>query len=517
MTGPTAMRLSELAAAAQGRVVGGDATVSGLALDSRRVAPGDLFFALPGGRADGMQFVADARARGAVAVCASQPVEGVPTLVATDPRAVLGRISATFHGDPASRLRLVGITGTLGKTSTALLVLSALGASGRGVGVVGSLGVKARGVADPTIAERLPDTNGMTTPDAPTLHGALRLLVDAGVETVAMEVTSHALAQRRVDGICLQLGLLTNLVPDEHLEFHPSAEHYLRTKARFFDLLGPGAPIVANADDALVRDMVTQALARTPRPVVWVSMDARDGAHVRVESLRWDGRGAAFDLVVAQPLPRLDGGEVEAARLPLVLPVFGVQQVGNALLAATAALIAGASPDGLAAAVAEVEPMKRRMQVVRRERPLVVDDTSGNPETLRAVFESARALRHARLRVAFGIRGTRGREINRRLAMTLAGLVTAHADHAPITLVVTASDDVADERNRVLPEERETFLQALDAARAPYTFEPTLAAATERLADETSAEDLVLLLGAQGMDESARLMLAALARRGMGG
>ena len=511
----TSMRLSALAAVAQGSVEGDDVVVTGLALDSRRVAPGDLFVALAGSRADGLGFVEDARARGAVAACATRPIPGMATLVVADPRAVLGRISAAFYGEPAGELRLVGITGTLGKTSTALLVLSALGASGRGVGVVGSLGVKARGVADASLAGRLPDTNGMTTPDAPTLHRALRLLVDAGVETVAMEVTSHALAQRRVDGLCLQLGILTNLVPDEHLEVHPSAEHYLRTKARFFDLLASGAPIVANVDDDLVRDMVAQAVARVRRPVVWASMDARGDAHVRVESLRWDGGGAAFDLVVARPLPRLDGGEVAPARLPLVLPVFGVQQVGNALLAATAALIAGASPDGLAAAVAEVEPMRRRMQVVRRARPLVIDDTSGNPETLHAVFESARALPHARLRVLFGIRGMRGREINRRLAMALAGLVTAHADHAPVTLAVTASEDVADERNRVLEEERDAFLQALDAARASYDFEPSLAAAAERVVDGVTADDLVLLLGAQGMDESARLTLAALERRGL--
>lgn len=508
------MRLSELARAARASYEGDhDVDITGLALDSRRARPGDLFFAIAGTRADGAGFVADAVAHGAVAACATHPVPGVPTVVVPDVRAALGRMAAAFWGNPAERVQLVGITGTLGKTSTALLVLSALGASGHGAGIIGSLGVRARGVDDPTLAARLPDTDGMTTPDAPTLHRALRMLADAGVATVAMEVTSHALAQHRVDGLCLKLGVMTNLVPDEHLEYHGSPEQYLKTKARFFDLLETGAPIVANGDDPLVRDMVRDAVGRRAHPVVWVSVDGHPDASVKVSELRRDAAGSTFALEVARPLPRLAGGTVGPVTVPLVLPVFGVQQVGNAALAATAALIAGASPEGLSAAVAEVEPMRRRMQIVRAAAPLVVDDTSGNPETLRAVFESVRALPHRALRVVFGIRGMRGKEINRRLAMSLAGLVTARGSEEPVRLVVTASEDTADARNRVLDEERDVFLRAMDAARARYEFEPTLRGAIARALDGLADDDLLLLLGAQGMDESARLATEALDAR----
>jgi UDP-N-acetylmuramoyl-L-alanyl-D-glutamate--2,6-diaminopimelate ligase len=502
------MQLSTLARAAGLPFEGTDVEVGGIAFDSRRVGPGDLFVALPGTKVDGTRFVDEARQRGAVAVCATRPIDGVPSVVAADPRDALGRLSAAWYGDPARRLALVGITGTLGKTSTAQLVLAALGASGRPVGVVGSLGVQASGAADPELAVQLPSTDGMTTPDAPTLHRAFRLLADAGVRTVAMEVTSHALAQGRVTGLVLQAGVMTNLVPDEHLDFHGTPEHYLRTKARFFDLLADGAPVVANIDDPLVRDMVAEAVARRPRPVVWVTTEDGADAAVCACDQEWDLRGSRFTLDVRQPLPRVDGGEVAPVRVPLTLPVFGVQQIENAALAATAALLAGASPDGLARAVASVAQVRRRMQVLRERAPIVVDDTSGHPETLRAVFASVRALPHRALRVVFGIRGMRGVEINRRLAESLGGLVRQHGERVPVTLVVTASEDAADARNRVSAEERAEFLGHL--GEVPHTFEPTLAAAVPRLLAGVAPDDLVLVLGAQGMDRAGEMVLRTL-------
>lgn len=506
--------LADLARRAGLTLAGDDATVTGLAIDSRKLRAGDLFVALPGTKADGLAFVEDARARGAVAVCAERAVAGVPTIVAADVRVALSRLAALWYDEPARDMRLVGITGTLGKTSTAQLVLAALGASGRPVGVIGSLGVQARGTADDAaLAPTLPSVDGMTTPDAPTLHRALRLLHDAGVRTVAMEVTSHALGQRRVAGLVLQVGAITNLVPDEHLEYHPDPADYLATKIRFFDHLEPGAPIVANADDALVRDMIGTVLAKDPQhPVVWVSTEERPDATVQVRDLAWDARGARFTLVVRQPLPLHGGATLAPVALPLVLPVFGVQQVENAALAATVALVAGASPDGLARAVATVAPMRRRMQVLRERGPAVVDDTSGNPATLRAVFESVRALPHARLRIAFGIRGLRGAEINRRLARTLGELVRQRAAEGPVHLVVTACEDAADARNRVTPDERDAFHRALAPALGdvPHAWEPTLAGAVDRLLDGVAPDDLVLVLGAQGMDSAGERVLARL-------
>jgi UDP-N-acetylmuramoyl-L-alanyl-D-glutamate--2,6-diaminopimelate ligase len=490
------MTTAELARALDATLVGADVEVTGIAVDSRSVRAGDLFVVQQGARNDGARFVADARRAGAVAACAATAIAALPTIVVADPRVAAPRLAAAFFRHPARELTLLGITGTLGKTSTALLIESALAASGVPVGVIGSLGVR--------IGDRVIDT-GMTTPDAPAIHAALRAMADAGVRMAAMEVTSHGIAQRRVAGLTFALGVFTNLVPDEHLEYHRTPEDYVRTKARFFDMLEDGAPLVLNADDARVRARALLALKRRQRPVIGVSAEGTKDASVRVTGLRSDAAGSAFALEIGAILPRVDGSRVERGSLPLVLPVFGRHQVANAALAATAALVAGASPEAITEAVAEQAAIPRRMEIVRTDAPVVVDDTVGNPRTLAAVFESIAAIPHRHLRIVFGIRGSRGVEINSRLGTALATLVAQRTRDLPVRLVVTASIDAAGPRDRVGGSEGEALLAPLRAAAVAFDYEPTLAAAVRRALEGSGAGDLVLLLGAQGMDRAAEL------------
>jgi UDP-N-acetylmuramoyl-L-alanyl-D-glutamate--2,6-diaminopimelate ligase len=525
-------------AAAVGASVDEEVPITGIAHDSRRVRAGELFVALPGMVKDGAEFVLEAARRGAAAACIAREarprLDGarLPLIRVENPRSALARLAAAFYGDPAGRLCLIGVSGTLGKTSTTLLVQAALVASaaGDGVGVVGSLGARVSGRAGGRVGGALPDLDGMTTPDAPALHQALRVMADAGVRTVAMEVTSHALAQHRVDGLTFALGVLTNLVPDEHLDFHGTAEHYLATKARFLDQLAPDAPLVFNADDRLVRRMVASWLGRQPRPVIGVSLGeaarvmdkdpddlaARDAA-VAVEELRWDAGGSSFVLAVKRQLPRLDGAVVPEVSVPIVLPVLGIQQVTNAALAAAAALVAGATPEAVTHALAEMAPVRRRMEIVRDTRPLVIDDTAGHPDTLRAVFASIAPIARSGLRVLFGVRGARGVEINERLATTLAELIGERAREESVKLVITWSEGTASPRDGVTPEERDAVLRTVDATleRLPHTGdlraipEPTLAGAVRAVLDGVRHDELVLLLGAQGMDGAAELVLTS--------
>jgi UDP-N-acetylmuramyl tripeptide synthase len=196
----------------------------------------------------------------------------------------------------------------------------------------------------------------------------------------------------------------------------------------------------------------------------------------------------------------MDGGVVDSGAVPLVLPVLGIHQVANAALAAVVALLAGGTPTGVTESVAEQAPIRRRLEIVRQADPVVLDDTVGNPRSLDAVFETIRAIPHRGLRIAFGIRGSRGPGINRRLAGALADALRG-ADR-PVHLVVTASEDTAGLRDRVKPEEREAMLEVLGAEGVPFTYEATLAEAVRRAVAGTGDGDLVLLLGAQGMDRA---------------
>jgi UDP-N-acetylmuramoyl-L-alanyl-D-glutamate--2,6-diaminopimelate ligase len=494
--------LSELARALELPFHGPDVEVHGIAVDSREVRPGDLFVAQLGARADGATFVPEARDKGAVAVCSAARVPGIPTIVAPDPRGTVPRLAAALYRHPSSELRLIGITGTLGKTSTALLVQSALAADGARVGVIGSLGVRVQG--------RVADT-GMTTPDAPAIHRALRRMVDAGVTTAVLEVTSHGIALRRVAGLRFALGALTNLVPDEHLDFHGTAADYLRTKARFFDMLEERAPLVVNHDDGRVQSLVAEAEVGDRRPVVTVSAHGDPEAAAAVVGLRSDAAGSAFALEIRRPLPRMDGGTCPPGAIPLVLPVLGVHQVANAALAAVVALLAGGSPTAVTESVAEQAPIRRRLEIVRQANPVVLDDTVGNPRAVVAVFETIRAIPHRALRIVFGIRGSRGPGINRRLAAALAATLQ-RADH-PVQLVVTASQDTAGPRDRVKPEERDALLEVLRAEQVALVYEPRLADAIRRAMAGAGEGDLVLLLGAQGMDAAAGITRSILESR----
>ena len=481
------MRLSALAKAAGARIEGGDTEITAVTHDSRAVRPGTLFVAIPGATVDGMQFVPQAVAAGAVAVCAVTPVAGTPTLVTDDPRSALALLAAELHGHPDRELALVGLTGSLGKTSTALLTEAALTGDGDLVGVIGSLGIRlGRSVVE----------TGMTTPEAPAIHGALRAMVSRGARIAVMEVTSHSIRLRRVRGLEFAAGALTNIVPDEHLEFHPTPEHYIRTKMQFFDMLAPGAPLVVNVDDEVAR-RVTRDLSR---PVIDVSTNGAAAAHVTARLETMDGDGSRFTLRVHVPLPGASGTSVQPITLPLQIPLLGNQQVANAALAAVLALVVGAEPQSIAHGLATTAPIRRRMQVLRAASPMVLDDTVGNPESIRAVLETARLLAPRRLRVVYALRGSRGPVINARNVRTLAELL------GDDLLVVTEAEESAGPRDRVQPAERDAACTALRESGREVVWEPRLDAAVERVLDGAGNGDLVLLLGAQGMDGGADLV-----------
>ncbi|HEX5580129.1 MAG TPA: Mur ligase family protein [Gemmatimonadaceae bacterium] len=483
-------RLSELGRAAGLRLHGDDLAVTGLCADSRRVRPGDLFVAVPGTSQDGARFVSDAVRAGAAAVCASTPADGVPTLVAADPRAALADLAAVFHGYPAREVAIVGITGSLGKTSTALLTQACLAGGGVRVGVIGSLGVRARG--------RVHDT-GMTTPDALVLQQELRWLADEGVGFAVMEVSSHGILLERVRGVELALGIFTNLVPDEHLEFHPTPEHYISTKLRFLDMLRPGAPLVFDADDERVRDAVrVRATIRS----AGVTMHARPDAEIEVADVRHDVAGSDFTLVLRRALETAGGAVLPAGAHPLRVPLLGRQQVGNAALAATAALLAGVPVDDVRRGLAATPPIRRRMEIVHPAAPLVIDDTVGNARSIEMVQRTIELLPHHAVRVAYVLRGTRGPTINEHNAHAIADLVL----DTGARLVVSAAEDTADERNRVTGAERDAALAVLRDRRVPMRYEPRLRDAITHLLDDAGEGDLVLLLGAQGMDGGAAIV-----------
>ena len=468
-----------------------DVEIRGITANSRDVQPGDLFVAIAGSRMDGHAFVPDAASRGAAAVIVERDlpdVPPVPSVRVVDTRRALAELAAAWHDDPASSLRLVGITGTLGKTSTLMMLAAILERSGHRIGTIGSLGIQARGLARGT---------GHTVPGPLALHAGLADIAAAGCEIAAMEVTSHALDQERLHGLRYEMGIFTNLVPMEHADYHGSFREYVAVKCRYFDLLEAGAPLVYAFDDLLVRAVVGD------RAVTPIGCGEEPGSAVRIEPIEIAAASTRFVLSIEDSLPLLDGGLVQPQRVEIMLPLLGRPNVTNAALAATAALCLGAPPAAAIDALGSFMPSRRRMEIVHRGSFTVLDDTIGHPDSLSAVFEVAKMLAPRGLHIVLGIRGSRGAQINHLLGQTLAIWLRQLPG---TTLVISRSDDVADERNRVEDAEAEAFRAPLEHAGIPFVEHERLDDAVRLVVERAGADDLILLLGAQGMDEGRAIL-----------
>ena len=227
---------------------GPDVVVTGLTFDNRQVAPGTLFFCVPGFTRDGHDFAPDAVARGAAALVVQRPLGlGVPEVVVDDVRAAMARAAARFYGDPTSSLRVAGITGTNGKTTTAFLVRALLEGAGMRCGLLGTVKSVVGGVEHPVVR---------TTPEAIDLQRTFREMLDAGDAACAMEISSHALELRRADGIHVAAAVFTNLSQD-HLDFHPDMDAYFAAKQLLFASELTSVRI-ANADDAYGRRLIDE-------------------------------------------------------------------------------------------------------------------------------------------------------------------------------------------------------------------------------------------------------------------
>ena len=301
--------------------------ITGVTLRSQDVVAGDLFAALPGAAVHGARFAHDAVRAGAVAVFtdpAGVEVLGtldVPVLVHPRPRTALGEVAATVYGHPSQRLQMIGVTGTSGKTTTTYLVEAGLRAAGRVAGLIGTVGLRIDG-------QDLP--SALTTPEAPALQALLAVMVERGVDTVVMEVSSHALTLGRVDAVRFAVGGFTNLSRD-HLDFHPTMDDYLDAKARLFD---PQSPTHARAAVVCVDDDAGRRIAARAVAPVTVGITGAD-AHWRAVDISADGRGGQQFTAI--------GPDGARHRMQIVLP--GAYNVANALLATALLDAVGVSPE----------------------------------------------------------------------------------------------------------------------------------------------------------------------------
>jgi UDP-N-acetylmuramoyl-L-alanyl-D-glutamate--2,6-diaminopimelate ligase len=386
-----------------------DVRVTGLAYDNRLVEPGFAFFCVPGFTRDGHDFAPDAVARGAAALVVARPLGlGVPEVVVDDVRSAMAVAAARFHGDPTARLRVVGVTGTNGKTTTAFLVRSLLEAAGVRCGLLGTVTSVIGGVEHPVVR---------TTPEAIDLQRTFAEMLESGDQACAMEISSHALELRRADGIHVAAAVFTNLTQD-HLDFHPDMEAYFQAKRRLF--ASPLTSVrIANADDAYGRRIAAEFPA-----AITFALD-RD-ADYRAADVRSSFTGSRFRALTPD-------GEFDVA---IGLP--GRFNVLNALGAWAAARALGVEAGAIAAALPDAGRVPGRFEPVEEGQPFaVLVDYSHTPDSLENALRAARELATNRVLTVFGAGGDRDRG-----KRPLMGAIAAReADIAVVTSDNPRSED----------------------------------------------------------------------------
>ena len=443
--------------------------LSGLAHDSRRVRPGDLYAALPGSNTHGAAHGRSALAAGAAAILTDpeggrilQPHDPpTPVLVVPKPRDVLGPLAAWLYDYPGQALLLLGVTGTAGKTTTTYLLESGLRAAGHRTGLIGTVQTR---IGDQTVS------SAFTTPEAPDLQALFALMRERGTTAVAMEVSSHALAYGRVAGTTFDVALFTNL-SQEHLDFHGTMADYFAAKTALFTA-GYANRGVVNVDDEHGRRLATLATV----PLVTFSAGGDPGADWRAERVRLGPDGSTFE--VTGP-----AGQAEVAiRLP------GPFNVENALGAITTLVAAEVPLDTAVAGMAAVTGTPGRMERVDAGQDfLAIVDYAHKPAALEAVLGAVREVTKGRIILVVGCGGDRDRG-----KRPMMGRIAAEA----ADLVVLTNDNPRSEDPlSIIAAMRSGAEQVPAGARAELLVEPDRAAAIALAVDRAAAADSIVVAG----------------------
>ena len=397
-----------------------DAPCSGVSHDSRAIETGAIFVALPGVVTDGAAFAPDAIAAGAAAVVAQSPPPAgvrVPWIVVPDARAALAVLAAAFSGDPSREMRVVGVTGTNGKTTTSYLAAAVFEAAGVRCGLLGTVGYR---IGATTIdATR-------TTPEAPAVQSLMRQMVAAGCGACVMEVSSHALALRRVDRVHFAAGIFTNLTRD-HLDFHLNMEEYFSAKRRLFEMLPDGAPAVINVDDPRGSTLAEAA----SRPVTYGIARPAD---VTPGAIAYSLTGLEFDVRTPQGTVRVRSS------------LAGKPNVYNILAAVAATAALGLPLSAIEHGLGDLKGVPGRFERVSGpvDDITVIVDYAHTDDALRNLLETARPMAERRLITVFGAGGDRDRT-----KRPLMGMVAARLSDI---VVITSDNPRTEDPARIIEE-----------------------------------------------------------------
>ncbi|MBM7615909.1 Mur ligase family protein [Alkaliphilus hydrothermalis] len=464
--------------------------IKGVTCDSRKVKEGYAFVAITGEKQDGNKYIEDAINNGAIIIYTERKMklEKVKVVQVEDARIKLAELCNQFYQYPAEKLKVIGVTGTNGKTTTTHLIYETLKKAGVSVGIIGTLNIR--------INDIIYETN-LTTPIAEDVCRYLAMMVEQNVEVVVMEVSSHGLKNHRVHGIKFDVAIHTNIEKD-HMNFHKTFDDYLKTKKKLFDQLAPGKMAIINFDD-----VNSLRLLEDNDHIMVITYGLNTKSTITASSIDCDCN-ISFNYCMQRGITTLSGVELDPFEYPVDVKLLGKHNVYNSLAAITCCLMLDVSIDDIAKALEDFKSLARRMEVIYQKEYTVIDDFCHNPASYQAVLESIQSMQYKNLYIINAIRGNRGEEVNKDNAEVLAqwaALLKAKE------LCITASRDYCGRADNVSNTERDAFLDVINDLGISYRYEEKLEDSIAKTIKQLEKNDLILLLGSQGMDKAKELFL----------
>ncbi len=461
----------------------------GVSCNSKTIETGDIFVAIRGNSTDGNQYALEAEKKGACAIVTDCPKKlspvNIPVYCVSDARLALPKIAASCYDFPSKKLSLVGITGSNGKTTVSYMLEKIYQEACYKTGLIGTIKI------DINQKKAIPSV--LTTPDAASIQCYLKKMLEHSVTHVAMEVSAQGMEMHRTDCLDFTCGIMTNICPD-HLDFHGTFDNYLKAKELFLNLIAPDKPLLFNKNNPYCEWFYNKR--NGAKLYAAVNQSADISAYIK----ELTPKGSSFLLVIHNP--KFLNHELT---LQISLPLPGIHNVENALHAAAAALLTGVKPHTIQTALENFTPVERRLEIFEQKGVTVVDDTALNPGSLDAVFQTIASFPYHKLVVINAIRGKRGAAINVANADTLAR-------HMPDFLFVTASSECTQKQDQVTELEKAAFLHTLNKHKINFDYHDTLESAIHCAWDKIHTGDLLVLLGAQGMDKGRSLLLQQTSR-----
>lgn len=466
------------------------AKTTGITCHSADVKPGYLFIAIKGCRSDGNKYAEQACRNGAMAIITDSPKElpalPIPVITVDNARRTLAFLANHFYQCPSEKLSITGVTGTNGKTTITYMLCHIFRCSNKPCGLIGTVHID---FGEKIIPSKL------TTPDPITLNHSLAEMSQLGLSHAAIEISAQGMQMHRTDFIKLSCGIMSNICPD-HLDCYDNFPNYVLAKLKFLTMLTPSAPFILNISDPYCHD------ARRLSTGYTITAGFSPNADIWADIKYLGPNSSKFNLTISRPLVTTGRQCLGPQTLLVDLPLPGKHNIENALLASAAALLQDIPADIVQKSLRSFTGVERRMNIFSLNNITVIDDTALNPGSIDAVFNSIRNMSFARLVVINAIRGNRGSAINAVNAQSLA----TWQIRQPFELLVTTGNDCVDAANQVTFEEKQAFISVLQQNNTNFSFISSLPAAISYALSIIHPRDLLVLLGAQGMDQGRTIL-----------